>query len=394
MVNYDPFSEAIFEDPYPTYRQLRDEAPLHYMGEYDCWFVSRFRDVWDLEQDQRNLTSKHGTTSTHLVTKQTPTSPNLSCLDPPDHGPVRSYFNPVFKPGAVAKLEPRIRELARAAIDGVRERGEADAVADLGGRLSTRVVCTLLGLPLEDADQILGWVNTYFHREDGRKGSTEVGIAAAKELAMYLYRHSKEMRKRGAPEGSVLEKLHRVELAGQAVDDMGVAVHLNMLVIGGTETFPKVFSSAISRLAANPDQRAACTADPSLIPDAFHETLRIDMPTQMLGRTIARDFEMHGQTLKAGSGLLFLWGSANRDEREFANPDVFDVKRRAPRILSFGHGQHMCLGSHVAKLEGRVLLEEVLRGMPGYEVDEAGATRLRSEFFRGYASLPMRFAPF
>lgn len=394
MVNYDPFSDAVFADPYPTYRQLRDEAPLHYVGEYDCWFVSRFQDVWDLEQDQRNLTSKHGTTSTHLVTKQTPTSPNLSCLDPPDHGPVRGYFNPAFKPGAVAKLEPRIRELARAAIDDVRERGEADAVADLGGRLSTRVVCTLLGLPLEDADQILEWVNTYFHREEGRQGSTEVGIGAAKELAMYLYRHSKEMRKRGAPEGSVLEKLHRVELAGQAVDDMGVAVHLNMLVIGGTETFPKVFSSAISRLAANPDQRAACAKDPSLIPDAFYETLRIDMPTQMLGRTVVRDFEMHGHTLKAGSGLLFLWGSANRDEREFENPDVFDLTRRAPRILSFGHGQHMCLGSHVAKLEGRVLLEEVLRGMPEYEVDEAGAKRLRSEFFRGYASLPMRFAPF
>ncbi len=394
MVNYDPFSDDVFEDPYPIYRQLRDEAPLLYLDEYDCWFVSRFQDVWDLEQDQRNLTSQHGTTSTHLVTKQTPTSPNLSCLDPPEHGKVRSYFNPVFKPGAVASLEPHIRELARAAIEDVRERGEADAVVDLGGRLSIRVVCKLLGLPVEDADQILDWVNTYFHREQGRKGSTEIGIEAAKNLAMYLYRHSKEMRKRGAPEGSVLEKLHKVELAGEAVDDMGVAVHLNMLVIGGTETFPKVFSSAISRLAANPDQRAECAKDPSLIPDAFYETLRIDMPTQMLGRTIVSDFEMHGQTLKGGSGLLFLWGSANRDEREFENPDAFDVKRRAPRILSFGHGQHMCLGSHVAKLEGRVLLEEVLRGMPEYEVDEAAATRLRSEFFRGYASLPMRFAPF
>jgi cytochrome P450 len=394
MINYDPFSDAIYDDPYPTYRQLRDESPLHYLEEYDCWFVSRFEDVWNLEQDQRNLTSKHGTTSTHLVTKQTPTSPNLSCLDPPEHGPVRGFFNAPFKPGAVAALEPRVRELAREAIDEVRERGEADAVADLGGRLSARVVCTLLGLPLEDADQILTWVNTYFHREPGRKGSTEIGIDAAKELANYLYRFSKEARKRGAPEGSVLHKLHTEELGGKPVDDMGVAVHLNMLAIGGTETFPKVFSSAISRLAANPEQRAACAADPALIPDAFYETLRIDMPTQMLGRTITRGFELHGKTLRAGSGLLFLWGSANRDEREFDDPDTFDLRRRAPRILSFGHGQHMCLGSHVAKLEGRVLLEEVLRGMPEYEVDEAKATRLRSEFFRGYAALPIRFTAF
>ncbi|MGH9203639.1 MAG: cytochrome P450, partial [Vicinamibacterales bacterium] len=154
------------------------------------------------------------------------------------------------------------------------------------------------------------------------------------------------------------------------------------------------FSAALWRLAQNPDQRAACARDASLIPDAFHETLRIDMPTQMLGRAIARDFELRGKTLGAGSGLLFLWGSANRDEREFTNPDTFDLYRRAPRILSFGHGQHMCLGAHVARLEGRVLIEEVLRGMPDYEIDTAGVQRLRSEFFRGFAVLPIRFAAF
>jgi cytochrome P450 len=394
MVHYDPFSDAVFDDPYPIYRQLRDASPLHYLAEFDCWFVSRFADVWNLEQDQRNLTSKFGTTSTHLVTKQTPTSPNLSGLDPPLHGPVRSFFNPPFKPGAVADLEPRVRQLAREAVDAVRERGTACAVADLGGRLSTRVVCTILGLPLEDADQIMSWVNTYFEREPGRRGSTPRGIDAAKELAMYLFRLSKEMRARGAPEGSLLHKLHTEEIAGERADDMRVAVHLNMLVIGGTETFPKVFSAALWRLAQNPEQRAACAADPSLIPDAFHETLRVDMPTQMLGRTIARDFAMHGNTLKEGSGLLFLWGSANRDEREFADPDRFDVRRRAPRILSFGHGQHMCLGAHVARLEGRVLIEELLRSMPSYEIDTGGIQRLRSEFFRGFAALPLRFAPF
>jgi hypothetical protein len=307
---------------------------------------------------------------------------------------VRAFFNPPFKPGAVAALEPRVRKLAREAIDAVRERGTACAVADLGGRLSTRVVCTILGLPLEDADQILLWVNTYFEREPGLRGSTPRGIEAAKELAMYLFRLSKEMRSRGAPEGSLLHKLHTEEVAGERADDMRVAVHLNMLVIGGTETFPKVFSAALCRLAQNPEQRAACAADPSLVPDAIHETLRIDMPTQMLGRTIARDFTMHGQRLSEGSGLLFLWGSANRDEREFADPDRFDIRRRAPRILSFGHGQHMCLGAHVARLEGRVLLEELLRGMPDYEIDESGIQRLRSEFFRGFAALPIRFEPF
>ena len=390
---YHPFSDAVFEDPYPIYREMRDETPLLYLEEFDCWFVSRFADVWALEQDQRKLTSKQGTTSTHLVTKQTPTSPNLSCLDAPQHGRVRSFFNPPFKPGAVAAMEPRVRELAREALARVAERGEACAV-ELGGYVSTRVVCTLLGLPLEDADKIGSWVNTYFDREPGTRGSTPRGVEAAKELAMYLFRTSKEARSRGAPEGSVLHKLHTTELAGERCDDMAVAVHLNMLVIGGTETFPKVFSATIARLAADSDARRACVGDPALAVDAFDETLRIDMPTQMLGRSVAEDFEMHGHTLRAGSGLLFLWGSANRDEREFDEPDRFVLKRRPPRILSFGHGQHRCLGAHVAKLEGRVFLDELLRAMPDYEVDTAGIERLRSEFFRGFARLPIRFEPF
>ena len=390
MSFYDPFSETTWEDTFPVYRRLRDEAPVHYLEEYDCWFLSRFEDVWALEQDQRALTSKFGTTSTHLLTKQTPTSPNLSCLDPPDHNPVRAYFNPFFKPGAVGQLEARVRELAAQAVEGARERGGADAVADLGGWLSVRVVCTLLGLPLEDADQILTWVNTYFDREDGTRGSTPRGVEAAKELAIYLYRKSRTARAKGAPPGSVLAKLQSAPLGDEPVDDMGVAVHLNMLVIGGTETFPKVFSAALHRLWQNPEQRATCVRDPERIPEAFHETLRYDMPTQMLGRTVARDIEIHGQTLRAGSGLMFLWGSANRDEREFPDPDTFDISRRAPRILSFGHGQHMCLGAHVARLEGRILLEELLRAFPEYEVEETKAVRLRSEFFRGFARLPIR----
>src|SRR5438093_765811 len=129
MVDYHPFSDAIFDDPYPTYKRLRDESPVHYLEEFDCWFLSRFEDVWNLEQDQRNLTSKFGTTSTHLVTKQTPISPNLSGLDPPQHGPVRSFFNPPFKPGAVAALEPRVRAFARAATLDVPEGVPGGAVA-------------------------------------------------------------------------------------------------------------------------------------------------------------------------------------------------------------------------------------------------------------------------
>jgi cytochrome P450 len=236
---------------------------------------------------------------------------------------------------------------------------------------------------------VLDWVNTYFERVPGQRGSTQRGLDSSKDFAIYLYGIAKRARQQGAPAGSVLEKLLGTDLDGERLDDRRIAAHLHMMAIGGTETFPKVFSALLYRLWQHPEQRAAVARDATLAPHAFQEALRYDMPTQMLGRTIAQDFELHGQRLRAGSGLLFLWASANRDEREFPEPDRFDVQRRAPRILSFGTGAHMCLGAHVARLEGRILLEEVLARMPEYAVDEGNLVRLRSEFFRGFAKLPI-----
>jgi cytochrome P450 len=392
MTLYDPFSDAVYDDPFPIYRRLRDEAPAYYLDEFDCWFISRFEDVWKLEQDQRAFTSKFGTTSTHLLTRQTPSVANLSGLDRPEHTPVRSYFNPHFMPAHVRELETKVRPLAQECVARAKEQGHVDAIADLSAWLSVRVVCLILGLPMEDADSIMQWVNGYFERVPGHRGSTKDGIESAKTLGIYLYKHSQKTRADGsAPEGSVLHQMHNLPLGDAIVDDAAVATHLNMLAIGGTETFPKVFSATLHRLWQHPEQRAACAADAALIPQAFHEALRYDMPTQMLGRTVATELELHGELLKPGSGVMFLWGSANRDEREFERPEVFDITRGTPRILSFGHGQHMCLGAHVARMEGRVLLEEVLRAFPEYEVDEANAQRFRSEFFRGFATLPIRF---
>jgi len=388
-LHFDPFDPGILDEPFAIHRRLRDETPAYYSEEFDCWFISRFQDIWDLESDQRNLSSTHGTTTTHLLTHQTPVAPNLTSYDGDEHKRIRKYFNPHFLPGAARRLEPLARELAAQAVDRALERGGGDAVSELGGWLSVRMACTILGIPLRDADQILEWVNGYFDREPGHRGTTARGLRAAKELGLHLFGLSRHARQHGAPEGSVLEQLLNVELEGERADDRAIAIHLNMMVIGGTETFPKIFSAALYRLAQHPEQRARCIADPALIPWAFHETLRFDMPTHMLGRSVANEFELHGQTLRPGSGIMFLWGSANRDEREFEQPGRFDVDRRAPRILSFGAGQHQCLGAHVARMEGRVLLEELLRRAPEYRIDEAGVVRLQSEFFRGFQRMPL-----
>jgi len=390
---YHPFDSTIWDNPFPTFKRLRDEHPAYYLEEFNCWFISRFEDIWKLETDQRNFDSKPGTTTTHLLTRQTPSAPNLTFYDGREHNKVRSFFNPFFLPKHLKTLEANIHHFAADALDNVIETGKADAVHDLGGYVSTRVACSLIGIPLEDADMVMDWVNGFFHRDPNVRGTSEIGMQNQKELGLYLFKLAGKALKEGAPPNTVLEKLCSEELLGKKQDAKDIAIHTNMIVIGGTETFPKIFSGAMCRLDENPDQKERCVADAELLPHAFHEALRYDMPTHMLGRTVKTAFEFHGKNFEPGAGIMFLWGSANRDERVFENPDVFDIDRRAPRILSFGMGQHMCVGHHAAKLEGKILLEECMKRIPDYRVNTDGIERISSEFFRGFWKLPLEFTP-
>jgi hypothetical protein len=275
----------------------------------------------------------------------------------------------------------------------VRDRGECDVVGDLGAQLSVRVACTAIGIPLEDAQLLHALVWRFFAREPGVDGITEDGLKAAEELNDYFLRLVDGRRRSGHDADDVVNLFRRVEVGGRRLADPEIASHLSMLIIGGSETFPKTLANAVYRLGEHPDQRAECAADPSLIPDAYNEALRYDMPTQFLGRTLLRDLKLHGRPMRAGQAVLFLYPSANRDEREFEEPDRFDVKRRPRRILSFGAGTHACLGMHVARMEGRVCLEAILARMPEYVVEIERAERLRTEFVQGFASLPIRFDP-
>jgi hypothetical protein len=234
-------------------------------------------------------------------------------------------------------------------------------------------------------------VTRFFHHDPGTGGMTADGLAALQELTDYCLDAIRARRKSPQSGPEALNALAAFEYEGRRFTDEEAASHATMLVIGGSETFPKTLATGVLRLFEHPDQRARLAADPKGIPAAYDEIVRYDMPTQFLCRTLKRDVALHGQVLREGQGVMFLYPSANRDEREFANPDVFDVTRRPPRILSFGAGTHACLGTHVARLEGRITLETLLRRMPDYEVDLAGAKRLRTEFVQGFAELPIRW---
>jgi cytochrome P450 len=393
MIDYHPCSDAIFDDPFPIYRQMRDEAPLLYLEEFDCFFLSRFEDIWNVIDDPR-LTATRGTTTIDLLLgRPRPGGLAMSAMDKPMHTELRKTVNRDFLPRAARALEGRARELARSYVEEGVERGEFDVVSDYSMRLSVRIACSILGIPLADADALLDGVNRFFDREEGVQGPSDVAAAATEELRTYFRAWVADRRKTDTAKDDLLGRLLAFEFEGEKLEDETVVTNLQLMVVGGTETLPKVVAGAVNQLGKHPDQRAELVADPGLIPDAFWEALRYDMPTSMLGRAATAPLVLHDQTIEAGQKLMFLWPSANRDEREFDAPERFDIQRRAPRILSFGQATHRCLGHNMARMEGRILLEELLARAPDYEVVEEGVVHLRSEFFRGLGALPIRVRP-
>ncbi|MCA9501962.1 MAG: cytochrome P450 [Spirochaetaceae bacterium] len=392
MVDYNPFSDEVVKgDPLPIYKQLRDEAPAYYLAQYDTWALSRFEDIWKASADMKNLTAAKGTTSAHLLTKVQPVTPMINNMDAPDHTRLRAAFRKPFAAPEVAKLEPMIRRIASERLDAARDAGGLDVIHEMTAHVAVTVACTISGLPAEDGPFLNDLVWRFFKREEGHDGATEAGLEAMAE--MFAYFHTKIAERRaGAPKDDVLQILLEFEQDGAKLDDDALASHLAMLIIGGSETFPKTFASIVRRLWEHPDQRQMCVDDPALIPDAYNEGLRYDMPTQFLMRQVKRPVELAGAKMTEGQNIMFLYHSGNHDEREFPDPDRFDILRRPPRILSFGYGPHSCLGVNTARLEGRVCLEELLRRAPRYEVELDQAERLLTEFVQGYWKLPIRLS--
>ena len=388
MIEFDPFSESYFDDPFSIYKQMRDEAPDLYLEEYDCFFLSRFEDIWQAVSDHR-FSHRRGTNSQDLLVGKLPQRA-LSNLVPPEHTALRKVLAPYFTLNASKNMESQIRDFVRELLEELSARDEFDVIADLASRVAARVLFTLVGLPLEDADQVIADVADVFDRAPGIDGPTETALAASERINDYL---SSAIQERTAKpgEGDLLAELVRFEWDGRKYGPDELIANLYLFVVGGTETLPKVLSGTLNQLTLHPDQRAQVVADPSLAKHAFWEGLRYEMPTLMLGASAEEDTRICGGTkVRKGQKLMHLWASANRDEREFADPDRFDIHRRAPRLLSFNHGRHRCLGANFALLEGRVMLEELLAIAPEYEIVEDRAVRLRSEFFRGFKTLPIR----
>jgi cytochrome P450 len=389
-VHFDPFDYAFHEDPYPVYRELREHAPVYWNEELRFWALSHHADVLAGFKNYEDFSSARGI-SLEMGDLGPDSSAVLSMLgmDPPRHDRIRALVAKGFTPRRVAGLEPSIRALSVRYLEQVRAQGRCDFLADFAGKIPMDVVSEMLGVPEADRDMLRGWSDTILHREEGVRGVPPEGIAASGRLLQYFFGVIEARRRR--PGEDLASALLEVELDGERLSDKDIAAFLYLMIIAGNETTTKLLANAIYWLAKHPHARKEVRENPALIPDWIEETLRFDNSTQLMARTVSRDLDYRGHAMRKGDKLLLLIGSANRDERVFEQPDVFDLHRDASAHLSFGRGTHFCLGAALARLEARVALEEVQRRIPDYEIDERGLARVHSTNVRGFAAMPIAF---
>ena len=389
MVEYSPYAYQVHEDPYPIYAQLRAQAPLYRNDEIGFWALSRHADVLAALRDTKHFSSAYGVSLDQGSREEATAVMSFLAMDPPLHTRMRGLVSRAFTPRRAADLEPRIRELSTRWIDRFIERGRCEFIADFAGKLPMDVISEMLGVPESDRDTLRGWADTVVHREDGMTDVPPAGMEAAAQMLRYFAQMVPERRKH--PGHDLTSALFEAEIDGERLVDKDVIAFLFLMIVAGNETTTKLLANALYWLARNPAQREKLRGDPGLIPRWVEETLRYDNSTQALARTVTRDVELHGEKLREGDRLLLLIGSANRDERVFEDPDVFDVMRNTTAMLSFGNGTHFCLGASLARLEARVALEEIQSRLPDYEIEESGLERVHSSNVRGFAALPLRF---
>lgn len=389
---YDPWDFDIDQDPYPVWKRLRDEAPLWYNAKHDFYVVSRFDDVSRVLKDWETFSSAKGTLI-ELIKMDFSAPGTIIFEDPEEHDLHRGLLTRMFRPRDIAALEPDVRRFCAEYLDRQVGSKGFDLVQEFGTQIPMHTIFQLLGVPREDQVKLREHIDgTLVPDENGNVVMQDPQGVSKRQSE--LYREYVEWRAAN-PSDDLMTEL----LRGEFTDSDGVTrtltvdevlAFINILGAAGNETTTRLISFAGKLLAEHPDQRAALAADPSLIPNAVEELLRFEPPSPAQARYVTKDVEFHGQVVPAGSIMLALNASANRDERQFGDTaDDFDIRRKINRHVSFGFGIHFCLGAALARLEGRVALEELLKRFPTWEVDWEHAQQAHTSTVRGWDKLPL-----
>lgn len=386
-LSYDPYDVAIDVDPYPVYKRLRDEAPLYYNEKFDFWALSRFADVEAALRDVENLSSAKG--DILEVVKAEPVMPLGVFIneDPPLHTVHRLLVSRAFTPRKMQAIEDQVRAFCAACLDPLTDGDRFDFTLDLGAEMPMRVIGMLVGIP----DSLQRDVRKVAGRRLRNKPGEPLPVSKDNYFNGNMFRDYVQWRERN-PSDDLVTELLNVEFEDvsgtvRKLSTEELLVFLGVIANAGTETVGRLFGWLGKLLGEHPLQRRQLVDNPALIAGAVEEVLRYEPPVHSIARYVADDVEYHGQRIPAGSALLLMAGSANRDERKFDAPDTFDIRRNANH-LSFGRGTHFCLGASLARLEGRVALEEILKRWPDWTVDIDNAVRAPTATVRGWDSMP------
>lgn len=395
-VRYDPLAASFLDDPYPTYTALRDEAPVHHhAGTADVpahWVLSRFEDVWDAVRRPEDFSSASGLTYFPDEIGRLGLPPNLVMLDPPTQTRLRALIGRGFTPRRVLQLEGTIREFVRRRLAMLGARAAAGEPVDLHRDFSTTVptyvLAELFGVPEADRVRFTPWVHALTAIQSERFGLDGLdGNQAVLEMLGYFT--DVITARRAQPAEDLIGALVAAELGRARLSDWDILGFCFVVVAGGSDTTAALISHGVELLTRHPDQRSLLLGSPALIANGLVEFLRLESSVQGLCRTTTRDVTVQGTTIPAGEKVLMLYGAANRDPREFGDDaEELDVRRTIARHLGFGSGPHFCIGNHLARLQARIALEELLAAHPHIEVDAAAGVRHRSAFVRGWESLP------
>jgi cytochrome P450 len=384
----DFFSDDMRRNPFPVYDQLRSASPVfHVPPPFDAWLIFDYEGVWRALSDHDAFSSK------------VPSPPNwFLFMDPPRHTKQRGLIARAFTPRVVANLEPLIRQLARGLLDAVVERGEMDLVGSYAAPLPMTVIAELIGMSGVDLPRFKRWSDGILRISHTRSGA-EAEAAALQEFGavtaeMDAYLTDLIARRRAAPKDDLITRLVEAEVDGERLTQPEILGFFQLLVVGGQETTVNLISNAMLCFLEHPDQLARVRAAPDLLPAAIEEVLRYRAPLQWLMRTPRRDVELHGQVIPAGKLVLPMIGSANRDPKQFRDPNRFDITRDPNPHVAFGHGIHACLGAPLARLEARIALTDLLDRLKDIQLASAEPWPPRQALnVHGPASLPIRFEP-
>ena len=387
---YDPFDFEIDADPYPLWRRMREERPLYYNERYDFYALSRFDDVERALVDWRTYSSAKGTVLELIKSGMEIPPGSIIFEDPPDHDLHRGILSRVFTPRKMNAIEPKVREFCARSLDPLVGTGGFDFIADLGAQMPMRTIGMLLGIPEQDQEALRDKIDEGLRLESGEMPEFDLDRAEGQASAFADYI---DWRAKHPSDDLMTELLQATFTDAEGVERNltreEVLSYVNLIAAAGNETTTRLIGWTGKVLAEHPDQRRELVEDRSLVPNAIEELLRYEPPSPVQARYVTTEVEHYGQAVPEGSAMLLLNASGNRDDRHFPDGERFDIHRKIDHHLSFGYGTHFCLGAALARLEGRVALDEVLQRFPEWEVDTDKAVQARTSTVRGWEKLPV-----